>query len=272
MKIVRTPALYIPFFLICSSLVWGQLAVTSGLLSEQTVQPGDTYRGTITVQNNGGRNERVRFYRTDYTFYSDGSNVFADPGTEARSNAPWIETARDELQIPPGQSGDMDYIVRVPADASLTGSYWSVVMVQSISDTALDPDRPDDEVGIQAGVRFAVQIVTNIGDTGTRSFSFSSPVLARPRGEPELHVDVENDGQRRLSPSFYTDVYGTDGSYHGRFSGSQTALYPGTSRRVRISLAGVDPGKYRVQFVADAGGSDLYGAIYAVTVNERSGE
>lgn len=272
MRNTRTLTLYALLLLVCSPGVWSQLAVTSGLLSEQTAQAGDTYRGTITVQNNGGKDERVRIYQADYMFYADGSNVFADPGTEERSNAPWIEPARDEVQIAPGRSAEVEYVVRVPADRSLTGSYWSLVMVQSISDTALDPDRPDDEVGIQAGVRFAVQVVTHIGDSGERSLAFADPTLTRPRSEPLLRVDVENDGQRRLSPAFYVDVYGLDGSYGGRFEGSQAGLYPGTSRRVRIPLSGVEPGEYRVQFVADAGGSDLFGAIYAVTVDEKSGE
>ena len=75
---------------------------------------------------------QVKLYQTDYLFSADGKNAFDAPGSQARSNAAWLQLNREQVTIAPDSVATVDYEVRVPGGAGLSGTYWSVVMVQEL--------------------------------------------------------------------------------------------------------------------------------------------
>jgi hypothetical protein len=256
-------------FLFLPSAAFAQLLISSGLLQKKTAAPGQTYHETMVIRNGGIAEERVRLYQTDYRFYADGSNHFDDPGSNPRSNADWIQLPYSEIIIPPGHEEEVAYSVSVPAAADLIGTYWSIVMIQSITRSILNPEQPvEGEVAVTSGTRYAVQVVTHIGSSGSRSLVFSKTAIERNGERYVLRINAANDGQRRLEPAFYMDLYSEKGAYIGRFESRRLGLYPGTSARILFPLTGMRPGRYKAQVVADAGGDDLFGAIYSLTLSE----
>lgn len=253
-------------FVFCPVVIWSQVVVSTKLVMESTALAGQSYPGIVGIKNIGGRDERVTLYLRDYIFSADGSNIFGEPGTTQRSNAAWIQLKRQEVKVAPGQTQEVEFAVTVPANENLSGSYWSLLMVESITASVRNPEREEDEVGVVAGVRFGIQVVTNIGDTGRRRLSFLNAGLDRKDGAGVFRVDVENDGERRLTPKFYLELYGEEGTYEGRYNHRSIGLYPGSSTALVFPLEGAAAGKYYLMVVADAGGSDVFGAQYSVEV------
>ena len=254
--------------------------VIGELTREKTVQPGETFEGTISLKNTGETFCQVNVYQTDYLFYADGSNIYGEPGTAVRSNADWLSVAPNRLSIPPNEMASVYYTVRVPQiqelasihddlqlmeSLNLVGTYWSMVMVEPVRQTG--PESIEDEtrkvkMGIQTRIRYGIQMVTNVGDTGARKIKFSDKKLIDQDGRKFLQMDIDNIGEMWLSPPLCVEIYDSQGAKVGRFESSKKRIYPGCSVRHRVDLTDVPKGKYQALVVADNGDEHVFGAKY----------
>jgi len=255
-----------PFFLLLLVLPLSAgaapVVLQSPLYVEYDVQPGKAYEGTLEIVNPNDTPQDVKLYQTDYLFWADGRNEYGEPGKVARSNARWITVAPARATIPPNETLRARYTVQVPNDASLKGAYWSMIMVEPV-----DPSSPESSSGgkeIQLGVRqvlrYAVQVATTIGSTGTVKLKFAGMRLAAEGGKRNLQVDVENTGERTYRATTWVDLYDAKGGYVGQYQGGDRRLYPGTSVRFSIDLAGVADATYKALVLVDCGGDNVFGA------------
>jgi len=241
------------------------VSVTSGLTYEEEAQPGGTYKGVIQLRNNGDVPQEVKIYQTDYLFFYDGRNIYGEPGKAPRSNADWITFSPSRLAIPPKGTSEVNYTVEVPDNKPLTGTYWSMLMIEGISSSSPEASRRDKDeimVGISQVIRYGIQMRTQIGDTGTRKLKFLKTRLLKEDKGRILQIDIENIGERLLRPALWVEFYDEKGSSVGKFEGGKRGVYPATSVRFRIDLSQVPKGKYKALVVADCGDDDLFGAIY----------
>src|SRR5256885_12304579 len=88
-----------------------QISVVGSTVEERTAAPGETYTGTIVVRNVTAEAQPVRIYQTDYLFSADGTSIFGDPGSAARSNARWIVPTVRNLVLPPNGDVTVNYTV-----------------------------------------------------------------------------------------------------------------------------------------------------------------
>ena len=231
-----------------------------GTLSEEKVaQAGETYRGTLVIYNPGPEPVEVKLYQKDYSFDADGRNDYAEPGSLVRSNARWIRLGQPQFRIAPGQRVHAPYEVRIPDDARLKGTYWSMVMVEPLQreESVSVPKRA--AVQLTQVVRFAVQVVTLIGQGGEPELAFARPTTAVKDGRRFFSVDVSNNGERWIRSRFWLELYTYQGRPQAKIDGERHRIYPGTSVRARFDVSGVPPGQYRALIVADGEKEDLYG-------------
>ena len=223
----------------------------------RNARPGDTYRGSIAIRNPGTKVAEIKLYQTDYAFSADGKNSFDSPGTAARSNAGWLHLNREQLVLGPGASASIDYEVRVPGDAALNGTYWSVVMIEELP--AAEAGQPRTGMKLGQTLRHAIQIVTEMGESGRGQVEFRNARLQREGTKRELDVDLENTGERWMRTDVWLELHDANGRFFGRFTAPRRRTFPGTSVRNRIELTGAPAGKYVGLLVADGGRNDLYG-------------
>lgn len=224
----------------------------------RAAQPGETYRGTIVVRNTDAEPAEVKVYRRDYAFTADGRNEFGAPGGLPRSNAGWLRLSQEQITVPPKGRSTVQYEVSVPDDPDLAGTYWSTIMVEPVTGAeAADPR--GEGVRLVQVVRHAVQVITEIGDTGTAAIEFKNARVLSGNGERLFTVDVENTGERWLRPKVWLELHDPQGRSAGRLEGQRRRIFPATSVRYRIDLSGVRPGKYLALLVADAGRNDFFG-------------
>lgn len=234
------------------------------LTLEREARPGEVYRGTLQLLNSDTIARTASVYQTDYLFYSDGSNTFSDPGSMPRSNASWLTFSPHEVEVPPQQSALVSYEIHVPADSTLQGTYWSMLMIEEIEEAvhaALHLRKH--QAGVRQVVRYGVQCVTQIAETGNANLNFTGTQLVSEHGSsPELQVDVENVGDLSLSPIAWLELYDGNGKKVGRFEAEKKRIYPGTSVRFRMNLGNTPSGQYKALVVLDNGDQNVFGAKY----------
>lgn len=240
-----------------TSLAVAGVSPESATTDARVSHPGGTYRGTLVLRNSGKTTAEVKIYQTDYAFSADGRSTFASPGTLSRSNATWLHLNQEQITIPAGERASVPYEVNVPDDARLTGTYWSALMVEQIGGEEGGQRRTD--VQLRQVMRYAIQIITEIGETGRGDIAFRNARLVNAGGKRELSVDLENTGERWLQTQVWLELHDAEGRLTGKFGGQRMRTFPATSVRNHIDLSTVPPGRYLALLVADGGRNDLFG-------------
>jgi hypothetical protein len=251
--------------------VFAQVSVIGELSQDKDANPGETYNGVIVVRNDMNEPQEAKVYQTDYSFQSDGTNNYGEPGTLPRSNAKWIAFSPSYLTIPPLSTMSINYTVTVPKDLNgkkLVGTYWSMLMVEGIQKGSAESSLPQKDkkaqMGIMQTIRYGIQIATSITGTGTKMVKFLSTSIDTTGGKRGLRIDIANTGEIGMRPDVYVELFNAQGNSLGKFSGVKYRMYPGTSVRQLIDIAGVPAGTYKALIVVDAGGDDRFGAQYTL--------
>lgn len=250
---------------------FGMPAIVGPLTHEYAVAPGKPYEGTIQVSNPDKTAQEIKVYQTDYFFSADGSVTYGKPGGLARSNALWITFSPTQVSIPAGETVTISYTVQVPSDQTLKGTYWSMFMVEPITPGSAESAKNDPAkvtMGIRETIRYAIQIVTSIGATGTGTLKFTNIGLQAENGKKYLIVDLENTGERWLRATLWAELYDSKGNYVGKFDGGKHRMFPGTGARFKAELQGVTGTTYKALIVADCGGDDVFGANVNLVLRE----
>lgn len=232
------------------------ISVLNGLTHEYVTSVGSTIEGTIDIKNYSETSQYVKIYQTDYRFNFQGEVFYDEPGKLDRSNAGWIELSADYISVNAGEILSYKYKITVPDD-SLMGSYWSVIMVEGVQepDTTLE----NKLVSIQSVVRYGIQVITQIEDTGTMNLEFLDIQLLQEEVQYILQVDLENTGERFLRPFLKLELFDETGESRGVFESEKRKTYPGTSVRLTIPLSDLEMGKYQSLLVAETGEDEVFG-------------
>jgi len=269
--ILSLALLLLAFFSLGRPASAADVVVLNGLSHQKNAQPGESYQGVIQFLNKSDKPSQVKIYQTDYLFYSDGRNLYGTPGKDPRSNANWFKVEPNLITVPPGSTTNLNYTVTVPNDPKLKGTYWSMVMVEPLAESAeaMKPEKGKVKVGITTVIRYGVQIATNIGETGDRQIKFTSVKLVKDQGKNVLMVEAINNGERLLRLKFNTELYDQTGQLQGRYEGNQLLVYPTCSVRGQILLPDLKPGTYRALVLADNGDDFVFGAQYNLKLGEQ---
>ena len=252
-------------FAMAAAPAGAQIAVVTSTVEERSAAPGETYVGTILVRNLTRQDQPVRIYQTDYLFYADGTSHFVGAATTPRSNAKWITPAVRSLRVPPSSEMTVTYTVKVPANDSLAGSYWSMVMVEGAPSEAGRPSGGRPQVGVGAQVRYAVQVATHIGTTGSRKVSFAkSRFLTNPDSTQAFELEVQNVGERAYRPALWIEVYDEQGVLKANVRQERGLLYPGTSLKQTFALGRLQHGSYRAIVFADSGEDAVFASQFTL--------
>jgi hypothetical protein len=242
------------------------IVVDGATTQVRPARPGDRYRGTVAIRNTGKTPAEVKLYQTDYAFWADGRNDYGPPGKAERSNARWLRLNGEQFTVLPGSAVSVDYEVSVPDDPRLAGTYWSLIMVEPLSPREAGNTPRRGETQINQVVRYAVQVISEIGETGKAEIAFRNPRLLHDSGKRLLSVDVENTGERWLRPQLRLELHDPQGRALKKIDGQKLRIYPGTSVRYQLDLSIMPAGAYLAFLVADGGRDDLFGTQFELNI------
>lgn len=254
----------------CALAVPGQASVSVvGSLSRiSNIKPGESFEGVIILKNIGKLPEDVRVSQNDYLFSADGSNEYGVPGESPRSNAAWITLSPSRLKLAPGESQPVRYKGKAPADPKLRGTFWSIIMVEPNKAPAIVPAGAPEQVGVglSTAIRYAVQIITEVGRNGSRSLAVQRKCIVREEGKCALQLDIGNDGESMLLPTVSVELFDQKGISNGRFDARRARIFPLCSVRAQVDLTNVPAGKYTAMVLLDSGTAQVMGAQYEIEI------
>ena len=243
------------------------LGVAGGLSRISLGEPGEEIEHEIVLRNSDDTDVLVRIYPTDYVFFADGRSEYSEPGTIERSNAEWFTLSAEWITVPARSEATVYYRGRLPAGEALSGTYWSLLMVEPLGppetqDLRDQQGRPGISVATQ--VRYGVQIITDVGQTGAPDLRFTGRRLIADNGNRMLELDVENAGSRWVYPLTWVELYDETGGFVGRFESSQKRIFPGCSVRHEFDLSSVAGGRYTALVIIDNTDEHVFGAQYSL--------
>lgn len=246
-----------------------QLAVTTSTVRERLARPGDRYEATIEILNTTSEPQEARLYLTDYHTTADGRSEFAPPGQHPRSSARWVTFTPTRVVVPPSGRSVATYTVTVPSTPSLSGTYWSVIMIEGVSSRALESVRATGpyraQLGIEPRIRFGVQVATHLGEDASGKLAFDSVrATVDSAGQSVFTYDFMNTGVRAMRLLMSVELFTKDGRPVRKLEQQRGLLYPGTSARQQFQFGALPPGEYRALVTADAGGDEMFGAQYSI--------
>ncbi len=238
------------------------ILIMNGLTHEKNLLPGEKATETIQLQNASSQAKSVSIYLTDYWFTHNGESLYDEPGTLPRSNAKWIRVSQLFITMQPGELRALDFEINVPEVDTLNGSYWSVIMIEGIA--LPDTNRQENAITISTVLRYAVQVVTHIGNTGTRDLEFLQFNMTNNEGIPYLEAFLKNTGERALRPELGVEFFDGNGNSQGLRKADRKRLYPGTSVKISIPLEAILPGKYKGIVIADCDDDYIFGSEVSI--------
>lgn len=233
------------------------IVILNGLTHEMIVKPGETYRGTIEIQNTKEAAQSVKIYLRDYSFNYSGEAFYDEPGTLPRSNTGWILFSPSYMILSSKETVSVSFEVTVPAGETLVGTYWSAIMVEG--EAPVEDSKLAGGFTIQTQIRYAVQISTTVEAAGERNLTFLEVHPFKEGNNWVLAVDIENRGDYLIKPDVSVELYNAHGTLVGSFIATRRKLYPKTSTRFILELQDITTGAYQTLVLADGGGEDVFG-------------
>jgi hypothetical protein len=248
------------------ALAYGQVSLLSNIVEEKEAAKGEEYTGRLILSNPTTAPQTVRIFQTDYKFNADGLTDYGDPSSMPRSNAAWLTIQSQRVVVPARSEITVPYTVKVPTSDSLKGTYWSAIMVEGAESAPPANTGRGGQVGIGSIVRYAVQVATHIGTSGTRGIKFEKPTATKSdRGAAGLTVDVISSGDRAVRPKLSVELYDSQGVLRGKAKQDRGLLYPGTSLRQVFDFGTIAPGTYKAVVFADTGDEKVLATQFTIT-------
>jgi len=248
------------FFPFCT---YASVEVIGSLRQVYNVNRGEVIKGQIRIQNNDANDQEVRIYQTDLLYNLQEQTFYDEPGAHKRSNGSWIQFSPKTVVLKSKESRTIEYEITVPQVDTLSGTYWSVIMVEGVN--PIDPNKSGD-LNITTVTRYAVQIVNEMNKKGNGSLKFLEPTLVKGDNKMlYLAVDIANDGDHYISPDVSMELYDENGNSVKTIMAPKRGLYPTTSARFKLDLEGLPSKKtYTAMIVAAGADNDLFGLEYTL--------
>lgn len=255
---------------ICLSLLllipmstYASVEVMGSLKYVHSANPGEVIKGEIKIQNNDSTDQEVRIYQTDLLYNYQEKTFYDEPGGNKRSSAGWIQYSPKSVILKGKEVRSIEYEIKVPQVDSLKGTYWSVIMVEGVF--PIDPNQKGN-LTIRTVTRYALQLVTEMGNKGNGDLKFMEPTLIRKDDNNLfLAVDLVNDGDHYIAPEVSIELYDETGTLVKTISVPKKGLYPTTSTRFMLDLEGLPSKKtYKAMIVAAGLDKDVFGLEYTL--------
>ncbi|HOE91285.1 MAG TPA: hypothetical protein PKZ69_04700 [Candidatus Cloacimonadota bacterium] len=245
---------------VLSFSLFADWSVTGDLTHYNVMNRGDRITREILITNHGNEKLTLNIKQADYAYNAEGNIWFIEPGKLSRSNANWISFATQEINIAAKSKVNFSYSVKVPENEDLIGSYWSILFIE---EGGLGYEvAKNNELKLQVNQRYAIQSITQIGDTGQYNILFEGAEFKKSTNE--LILNIKNTGERWANPNVWVELYDSDGTKVGVFNANKHKLYPQTSHAYKIPLVSLNKKNYYVVGVVDCGENKVFGSQFNI--------
>ncbi len=236
---------------------FGSVVILNGLTHIHAAIAGEVTMGKISVQNNGSRDEKIIIYQEDLLLSCDRKTVYEKVNSHTRSSANWLNLNVNEKVLKPNEIYDIRYSVNVPSQKGIQGSYWSIIMIEGVS-----PIKEEVESGVKidSKVRYAIQVINNVGNVVNGVLSFENIALdTREKALKVIDVKLKNGGLFLAKAKITVEIYDMAGRKVKILKSVERKIYPEKCTHFEVEVKDLPKGTYNGIVIAD-NGKDLFGS------------
>ena len=225
-------------------------------LIQLTIGPGESWSSTLKVVNSNPYD--VTYYASIVDFAAqgeEGTGTFiplvdaADTEPNSYSLASWTTLSKDPIVIEAGKSGDVPFMVRVPAFAEPGGHYAAILVGTDPGGVQLDG--PTMRVSSYVSSLVLVRIRGEATESG-RIREFRADTAISATADADFILRFENTGNTHLRPQGDITIYNMWGKKRGELAVNQDGNFgnvlPQSTRKFGFRWSGdtdlLDIGRY----------------------------
>lgn len=215
------------------------------------IPPGSSKTGTIKVYNLSGEPKNIRAYFEDWYYLPvcDGTKDFKPSGTTERSAAPWIDFSPSEFTVPPYGKQQVNYTVKVPADAQ--GGHYCVLFFENYLS---EGQQNEEGVTVNVAVRIASLFYIEPEGTIKRSAAIEDLKIAKERNKSVITAKFTNTGNVDINTKSTFFIIDQKGMVYARGEFNDAYTFPGDSTTLSASWSETLPkGVYDLVLTVDIG-------------------
>ena len=235
---------------------WSAISLIGSSVQTSASVPGGTFEGVIQIRNTETNDTRVRLYVSDYKTSTNGSSLFAAPGTYERSNGTWYRIDFPQLDIPALQVREARYRGSVPQGVTQDGSYWSLIFAEEqapVPPLVTNSLIKTPQAAIRTVVRFATIVLNDIGPASEPVLKVVERRMVQTNEIRSLSLLLENRGKRMVMPMPSLEVLDAEGASVRKVELNPARIFPGSAVRLNFDLEGVVAGRYSGILLLDTG-------------------
>jgi hypothetical protein len=247
------------------------------LSREKEVSIGSSYEDKVVLKNiNDSLYYSIRVYQTDYLSFCNDSYEYPEISKRkvSRSNSSWISFSPSSIAIAPQSYATVNYMVAVPNDTNLTGSYWSMIMLE-IEGSMDNPLKSKNNIMMSSKFRYAITVVVHISNSGIRKLNVKNISLIKNEKDIRfLNFEVENIGERVLMPEVLVDLYNNStGSKvtvdnKNLFKGRKALICPNNCIFQSIPIGIIPAGVYQANIVFECSYDEVFSFQFNIKVDK----
>lgn len=245
-KHLYSSAVIILLMLGLSSAIYGQGITVSPTRLFFSGEPGSVQKQSIVITNAG--KEAVAFNVSLNDWYRDsiGQKVYLPANSTSRSNAGWIKTSANIINIPPGGSQELIATMQVPRqlkDDSISNSMLMLTQIARQEDRYLKQNN----VGIKVLFEFALHVYFTPAANKTEDLDFVAiDTLSSKNGAGKrIAVKVKNTGNI-ISDAMveFEFIHKTTGQ-ESKLAPVAISMMPGASQIIYFDVPGQLKGAFK---------------------------
>ena len=243
-----------------------KISIPCSLTHESVVAKGEVVKGQIPIRNTGTSEGKVKIIHVDYLYNATGQTFYLETGSHKRSNSSWMKISTNYIVVPPKGMAEGSYQINVPKDVAEGGTYWSMILVEPITEISPFDLTKDNTVSISTVLRYGIQIVNHIENSGKYDLKLSNKCIENEDDKKFFKIEAENVGSLMLAPVMSIELFDSKGKNLGQFKSKKQRILPTCSVKYAVDLSEVKEGTYKAIVVFDHGENDIFGAEYTLSL------
>ena len=229
---------------------YGSIIIQNGLTHIHDLSAHSQIDGKVVLKNIGIKPEGIKIYFSDLTSGCQSQINYPAPGTNVRSLYPFISVSTTNSVILPGEEYELTYQIDLNKNQFKLGSLWVLMMIEVVDPISKETVSSGFEIGSK--IRYAIQIISNIGQKNADNLSFSNVKLSKSlEGEKQLDAAIENDGLFMVVPNVSVQIFDGTGNKVKDITVPAKKVYPQNCHSFSLPLKGLPKGKYQAVLLAD---------------------
>lgn len=224
--------------------------ISNGLTHNLDVSSKSIKEGKVLLKNIGDKPQAIKVYFNDLTSDCKGKIDYVKAGENLRSLYPFVNVNNTDYTLQPGEEYELSYRIDLTKNEFDNGSLWVLLMIEVVDPVSKTTTAQGFEIGSK--IRYAVQLIANIGQKNAEAISFSNVKIAKDINELRvLEASIENGGRFMAIPNVNIQIFDEKGLKVKDLSVPSKKIYPQNCQSFSLPLADLPKGKYQAVLLAE---------------------